>query len=202
MTRRVGVIAGCIVMLAACSVKVGDRVVDVFGGARPASPPASQPVGNPPPPLALLPSPPPIPTPAPLPATEESEQAEPLSPALETATPPPDPAGMPGFISMDRADFRPCLEQSVKCDPTAALRLNDEVRVLRLDQEDWVYVRVLRLNQEGYVLRTHVAPIRQPRPAGRPATAASPDPPTSSGREPRGTGERKPPERPKEELVK
>jgi hypothetical protein len=38
MTSRMGVVAACVLMLAGCSVKLGGQVVDVFGGARPASP--------------------------------------------------------------------------------------------------------------------------------------------------------------------
>lgn len=202
MMRYASAIAGCLLMLGGCSVKVGDRVVDVFGGARPASPSASQPARTPPPPPVSLSPPPPIPAPAPLPGMEEDAQPEPLPTDSEPEVPPSGLAGVPGFISADRAEFRPCLEPNPRCSPMAALRFNDEVRVLRLDQEDWLFVRVLRLNQEGYVLRTQVAPIRQIRPAARPAPVSSPDPPTSSGREPRGTGERKPSQGPKEELVK
>ena len=202
MTRRVSVIAACLLILAGCSVKLGDQVVDVFGGARPAPTPDSEVGGTPPPPPLVLSPPPTVPSPAPPPVVEDQEQLEPLPPAPNTATPLPAAVGIPGFISADRADFRPCPEQSVKCAPITVLRFNDEVRVVRLDPDDWAFVRVLRLNQDGYVLRTHIAPTRPTRPAGRPPAVSVPDPPGSSGKEPRSTGERKPQEGPKEELMK
>jgi len=83
MTRRVSVTAACLLTLAGCSVKLGDQVVDVFGGARPAPTSDSEASGTPPPPPLVLSPPPAVPRPAPPPVVEDQEQLEPL-PRLRT----------------------------------------------------------------------------------------------------------------------
>jgi hypothetical protein len=199
IARRVGVAAACALVLAGCSVKVGDQVVDIFGGARPASPGGAGAPEAPPLPSPSLPPPPPIPVPSPPPVTEDPVRPERLPPSPAPAIPPPAPPEVYGFISADRVELRPCPDQSARCGTMATLRFNEEVRVLRLDPNDWAFVRVPRLNQNGYILRTHVAPTRQTRPA-----AASPpdDPQDRAGKESRGAGERKLQDKPREELVK
>lgn len=201
--RGMGVVAACILLLAGCSVKLGDQVVDIFGGARPASPSAPDPADElllPPPSLS---PPPPIPMPSPPAAVETHVRPKPLPPASEATSPPRASSEASGFISADRVNLRSCPEQRAKCSPTTTLRFNDEVRVLRLDQDDWALVRVPRLNQDGYVLRTYVAPTRQTRPKGHPRAVSPPDDPQKlSGKDLRGTGEQKTQGAPREELIK
>jgi hypothetical protein len=203
MTLRMSVVAACVLIMAGCSVKLGGQVVDILGGARPASPDAPDAVDAPPLPPPVLPPPPSIPMPSSPREVENDVRPERLAPTLEAAPATPAPAEIPGFIAADRVDLRPCPEQGTRCGPTATLRFNDEVLVLRLDQDDWAFVRVPRLGQDGYVLRTHVAPTRQTRPEGRSTTVSPPD--DAQGRSRRdlpATGAQKRQGGPKEELVK
>jgi hypothetical protein len=203
MTRGMGVVAACILILAGCNVKLGGQVVDSFDGERPASPSASDPADAFLPPPPLLSPPPSIPMPSPPPAVENHVRPERLPVASEAATPSPAASGKSGFISADRVNLRSCPGQRAKCSPTATLRFNDEVRVLRLDKDDWALVRVPRLNQNGYVLRTYIAPTRQTRPKGHPPAVSPPDGPQKrSGKDLRGTGEQRTQGGPREELIK
>ena len=203
MTHRMSVVAACVLMIAGCSVKLGGQVVDIFGGARPASPDAPDAVDARPLPPPVLPPPPSIPMPSSPRAVENEVQSERLAPTLETAPATPAPAEIPGFIAADRVDLRPCPEEGARCGPTATLQFNDEVFVLRLDQDGWAFVRVPRLSQDGYVLRAQVAPTRQTRREGRSTTVSPPD--DAQGRSRRdlpATGEEKRRGGPREELVK
>ncbi len=203
MALRVGVVAACVLIFAGCSVKLGDQVVDLFGGARPASPDDPNSASTRPLPPPDLPPPPDIPLPSPRPAMEKDVRPERPAPAPEATAAPPPPAELPGFIAADRVALRPCPEQNTKCGPTATLRFNDEVLVLRLDPDDWAFVRVTRLRQDGYVLRTQVAPTRQTRPEGRSTTVLPPDTPQARPRKDApAAGEPKPRGTPREELVK
>ncbi len=202
MALRVGVVAACLLVLTGCSVKVGDQVVDIFGGARPASPDNQDLANTRPLPPPVLPPPPDIPVPSSPPAAEKDVRSERPAPAPEAAAVPP-PAELPGFIATDRVALRPCPEQNTKCGPVATLRVNDEVLVLRLDPDDWALVRVTRLRQDGYVLRTQVAPTRQTRPEGRSTTVSPPDTPQVRPRKDVPAAvEPKPRVGPREELVK
>ncbi len=134
---------------------------------------------------------PPVPPPAESPARLSPESPEATKPVAT-------PRGRPGYIDSVQARLRPCPEVSRKCEPLAALRLNEEVRVLRPDREGWLFVRVPRLDREGYVQRTLISDTRQVRTAVRPAPrrATPPEPRPSSSQGPSAEPA------PQEELIK
>lgn len=203
LTLRMGIVAACVLLFAGCSTKLGSQVVDISGGARLASPAATDSVDarllRPP----GLPPTPSIPVPSSARAAENDVRPESLAPTLEAATGPPAPVELPGFIAADRVNLRPCPDQGAQCGPTATLRFNEEVFVLRLDQDDWAFVRVPRLSQDGYVLRIHVAPTRQSRPEGRSTNVSQPDLPQGrSRRDLPAAGKEKLQGGPREELIK
>lgn len=197
------VAAACLLILTGCSVALGGQVVHTLGGPLSVFSDAPDPVDARPLPPPILPSPPSIPIPLSPAAVESDASQERSASALKPATTQPGLTAIPAFIAADRVDLRPCPGHAARCGPTATLNFNDEVAVLRLDEDDWAFVRVLRLNQDGYVLRARLAPTRLTRPEGRSTVVPQPDRTQDRSRgDPPATGEEKPRRRPREELVK
>jgi hypothetical protein len=108
------------------------------------------------------------------------------TPEPETAAPAGEPVEETGFIARERVNLRPCPDEAT-CPAVAALRMNEEVRVLG-QQDGWLHVRVPRLAREGYVARRLVLP----RPTATPAPATIREerasPPVAGGKKAREGG--------------